>query len=139
MSRTLITGLVLTVLAVAALDTPLRAQEPQGNGNLIGVVTDSNDKPMTGFAVKFYQSQPRGIDQPGSRRNLIDQPASSELAEKLITTVTTDAQGKFSAPNLKSGVYLLKGGSKNIGFLYREEIVEPGKTTDVGRIKLVKT
>jgi hypothetical protein len=81
-----------------------------------------------------------GADGPGNRRrNSLDQPpAPAELAEKLITTVTTDAQGRFSV-SLKSGVYLLKGGSKNMGFLYREEIVEPGKTNDIGRVKLVRT
>ena len=127
------------LLVAGAFDSRLvRAADPQGSGNLTGIIADSNDKPMTGFAVKLYQSAAIGADSPAKKKTSFDQPAPSELLEKLVTTATTDAQGKFTISNVKSGGYLVKGGSKNVGYLYTEATVEAGKTTDMGRIKLVK-
>jgi len=140
MSRTILLCIVLMILTLSVFDSrQVRAQEPQGSGNVTGVVTDPNDKPIASFAVKLYQSQPRGIDSSRGKKSIDQPPAPGQMAEKLITTVTTDAQGRFTISKLKSGGYLLKGGSKNVGFIYQEVVIEPNKTNDLGRVKLVKT
>jgi hypothetical protein len=141
MSRNILLGIGLTLLALCAFDSRQAvAQDQGGTGNITGIVTDPNDKPMVGFSVKLYEQIAMGADNSGKRKKSIDQPpAPNQLAEKLLTTVVTDANGKFTISNAKTGAYLLKGGSKSQGFLYQEVIISKGQTNDLGRVKLVKT
>jgi hypothetical protein len=137
MTRTPLLGIALISVALLALDShQSRAAEPEGLGNVTGVVVDKNDKPMVGFAVHFHQNQPIGIGPQGGKKSVVGTPPPTELQEKLIATATTDAQGRFSASKLKTGAYLLKGGSPNVGHIYQEVIVESNKTVDLGKIKL---
>ena len=142
MSRNILLCVGLTLLALCAFDSRQAvAQDQGGTGNITGIVTDPNDKPLVGFSVKLYEQVAMGADNSGKqRKKSIDQtPAPSQLAEKLLTTVVTDANGKFTISNAKTGAYLLKGGSKSQGFLYQEVIISKGQTNDLGRVKLVKT
>lgn len=114
----------------------------QGTGSVTGLVLDASDKPMVGFAVKLYSSEPIDADRSGSRRKKNSTLGASEganmLAEKLAATAITDATGRFTFSNVKVGAYLLKGGGKNTGFIYMDANVEANKTNDLGTIKLTK-
>jgi hypothetical protein len=141
MPRKILLCLALTLLALCAVDSRQAVADDQnGVGNVTGVIADTTDKPMVGFSVKLYEQVAMGAQGGGQRKKSIDQtPAPTQLAEKLLTTVVTDANGRFSITNAKTGAYLLKGGSKSQGFLYQEVIIKKGETLDVGRVKLVKT
>ena len=130
---------VLTILGLGAMHSrPVQAQEQKGPGRIVGAVADASDKPLTGFVLRLYSITPMSTDRPGSKAAL-DTPAPTMLVEKLVATVSTDAQGKFSFPNVNPGGYLLKGGSKNSGGIILNEVeVKPGETSDLGKLKLVK-
>ena len=123
-ARTLLalaTSLLLCVLAPCAL----AADE---KGSISGTVTDQADKPVAGLSLRLEQDQPidsRGKGKPGGT--------------KIVARATTDQQGAFTMPNLPPGSYRLIAGSQNVGWIYMDVTVTPGKETKLADLKLTKS
>jgi hypothetical protein len=109
----------------------------QGNGAIIGTVTDDKDKPVTELPLRLYVVEHPSVDR--APKIIISRASQAVLlSEKLITSVKTDKQGKFKFSDVKPGSYLLRASRKNAGFIYQDVEVKPGQTTDLGTIKLAK-
>ena len=112
------------------------AQQP---GSLAGSVVDSNGKSVAGLALRLEKPPRISIKPPGG--NLKKKKEASPLqttkpSANVVAAATTDADGKFSMPNIAPGAYRIVGGNNSIGWVFQNVSVEAGKNTKLD-LKLV--
>ena len=84
--------------------------------SVTGTIRDVNGAPVAGFSTKLW-------DRP-------------RIPAKLVATTVTDAQGRFEFKDISEGQYVLKGGSRVVGFIYMEVTLQGGIDTHVGVLRL---
>jgi hypothetical protein len=133
----LVLTMVLGLFSYAA-DSARAAQE-RGIGHITGIITDAAGKPLSGFSIKLQDME--GAPPTPPRRNSYSPGDPTPLQappSPIVATTTTDAQGRFRFSNIRSGRYMMIGGSSSTGLLYKSVGVEANKTTDVGTVAINK-
>ena len=133
----------LIAATLSVCSTPTQAEDAKGVGAVTGTIVDAKDQPIVGLTVRLVATTPMTSDRgpvggKGSRSHDPFDQEPNQLADRIVARATTDAQGKFTMTGIPVGPYLLRGGTKSIGIIYEDVIVEADKTKDVGTLKLVK-
>jgi len=116
-------GIVLVLLLVLLCPAFAHSSRPSilpidvcKTGSISGTIKTPAGAPAVGLRIQLFENRQRG---------------------KLVAETVTDRNGHFEFKNIPEGTYLLKAGSKAIGFLYMEIQVRAGKNTEVGMVSLI--
>ncbi|HEY7091335.1 MAG TPA: carboxypeptidase-like regulatory domain-containing protein [Tepidisphaeraceae bacterium] len=86
-------------------------------GSISGTIRGPTRAPAAGLTVMLAERRPGG--------------------GKIVAQTVTDAQGGLVFKGIPEGLYVLKGGSKAMGFVYMDVSVQAGQITDMGLITVV--
>jgi hypothetical protein len=126
---TLLLMLLAPLLGAGGATAPATAPAAK----LSGTIVDAAGAPLAGFTLDLVHIEPAAAPRSG----LLD-GSPDFFSERVIATQTTDPDGTFTFDNVPPGDYLLRGGSKETGFVYHDVKIKNTGPIDVGKLQAVK-
>jgi hypothetical protein len=129
----------LVIVTIASLLIAGRASAAGDRaGSISGVVLDPSGKFVSGLALRIEKPSRISIKPPGGnlKKKAAELLQSTKPVTPPIATATTDADGRFSMPNVPAGSYRIVGGNNSLGWVLQNISVEPGKDAKL-ELKLV--